>query len=175
MNADLLCGSLAEPSRLRTYSAVVLGARTPDQIAAATGLSPAVVGKSAQRLLKTGLLTASADGLHAVEDVFKNAARSSHREPEPLDPDPARAAVLRAFIRDGRLTHFPTHPAKTRTVLEHLVTSFDPDRDYPESEVNTILNAWHPDHAALRRLLVDNQLLTRTNAIYRRTPDRSTT
>ncbi|MEV8371479.1 DUF2087 domain-containing protein [Kribbella sp. NPDC056861] len=168
MNADLLCGSLAEPARLRTYSAIVLGARTPDQIAAATGLSPAVVGKSAQRLLKTGLLTASADGLHAVEDVFKQAARSARPEIESLDPDPARDAVLRAFIRDGRLTHFPTFPAKTRIVLEYLVTSFDPDRDYPEPEVNTVLNAWHPDHAALRRLLVDNRLLTRTAGIYRR-------
>jgi hypothetical protein len=168
MNADLLCGSLAEPSRLRTYSAVVLGARTPDQIAAATGLSPAVVGKSAQRLLKTGLLTASADGLHAVEEVFKEAARSSRREVEPLDPDPARDAVLRAFIRDGRLTHFPTFPAKTRIVLEYLVNSFEPDRSYPEAEVNTILNTWHEDHAALRRLLVDGRLLTRSAGIYRR-------
>ncbi|NEA32583.1 DUF2087 domain-containing protein [Streptomyces sp. SID13031] len=169
MNADLLCGSLAEPSRLRTYSAVVLGARTPHQIATATGLDPAVIGKAAQRLLKTGLLTASADGLHPVEDVFKEAARSGRREVEPLDPDPARDAVLRAFIRDGRLTHFPTVPAKTRIVLEYLVKSFEPGRSYPESEVNTILNAWHPDHAALRRLLVENQLITRTDAIYQRT------
>ncbi|WBQ01999.1 DUF2087 domain-containing protein [Kribbella sp. CA-293567] len=169
MNADLLCGSLAEPSRLRTYSAVVLGARTPDQIAAATGLSPAVVGKAAQRLLKTGLLTASADGLQAVEHVFKEAARSNRRDPEPLDSDPARDAVLRAFIRDGRLTHFPTFPAKLQIVLEHLVKVFEPGRDYPEPEVNTILNSWHPDHAALRRLLVDSRLLTRTDAIYRRT------
>jgi hypothetical protein len=168
MNADLLCGSLAEPSRLRTYSAVVLRARTPDQIAAATGLSPAVVGKSAQRLLKTGLLTASADGLHAVEEVFKEAARSGRREVEPLDPDPARDAVLRAFIREGRLTHFPTFPAKTRIVLEYLVNSFEPDRNYPEAEVNTILNTWHEDHAALRRLLVDHQLLSRSAGIYRR-------
>jgi hypothetical protein len=169
MNADLLCGSLAEPSRLRTYSAVVLGARTPDQIAAATGLSSAVVGKAAQRLLKTGLLTATADGLHADEDVFKEAVRSGRPERVPLDPDPARDAVLRAFIRDGRLTGFPTVPAKTRIVLEYLLNSFEPDRDYPESEVNTILNAWHPDHAALRRALVESQLLTRTNSIYHRT------
>lgn len=168
MNADLLCGSLAEPSRLRTYSAVVLGARTPDQIAAATGLDSAVVGKAAQRLLKTGLLTASADGLSAVEDVFKQAVRTGRPEREPLDPDPARDSVLRAFIRDGRLTGFPTFPAKTRIVLEYLVNSFDPGRNYPEAEVNEILNTWHPDHAALRRLLVDSGLLSRVDGIYHR-------
>ena len=168
MDADLLCGSLAEPSRLRTYSAVVLGARTPDQIAAATGLDSAVVGKAAQRLLKTGLLTASSDGLFAVEDAFKEAVRTGRPEREPLDPDPARDSVLRAFIRNGRLTGFPTYPAKTRIVLEYLVTSFEPGRSYPEAEVNEVLNTWHPDHAALRRLMVDSRLLTRTNGVYQR-------
>lgn len=168
MDADLLCGSLAEPSRLRTYSAVVLGARTPDQIAAATGLDSAVVGKAAQRLLKTGLLTASSDGLFAVEDAFKEAVRTGRPEREPLDPDPARDSVLRAFIRNGRLTGFPTYPAKTRIVLEYLVTSFEPGRSYPEAEVNEVLNAWHPDHAALRRLMVDGRLLTRTDSVYQR-------
>jgi hypothetical protein len=169
MNADLLCGSLAEPSRLRTYSAVVLGARTPGEIADATGLDAGVVGKAAQRLIKAGLLTASADGLTAVEDVFKDAVRTGRPEREPLDPDPSRDAVLRAFIRDGRLTGFPTFPAKTRIVLEYLVNSFEPGRDYPEAEVNAILNTWHEDHAALRRDLVDFQLLTRTDGIYTRT------
>jgi hypothetical protein len=52
MNADLLCGSLAEPSRLRTYSAVVLGARTPEQIAGVTGLDNAAIHK-----VDAGLLT----------------------------------------------------------------------------------------------------------------------
>jgi len=168
MDADLLCGSLAEPSRLRTYSAVVLGARTPDQIAAATGLGSAVVSKAAQRLLKTGLLTASSDGLFAVEDAFKEAVRTGRPERQPLDPDPARDSVLRAFIRDGRLTGFPTYPAKTQIVLEYLVTSFEPGRPYPEAEVNEVLNAWHPDHAALRRLMVDSRLLTRADGIYQR-------
>ena len=83
-----------------------------------------------------------------------------------LDPDPARDTVLKSFIRDGRLTHFPTFPDKFRIVLEYLVNSFEPGRSYPESEVNEILNRWHPDHAALRRQLVDARLLERSNSIY---------
>ncbi|GAA1569800.1 hypothetical protein GCM10009789_24140 [Kribbella sancticallisti] len=167
MNADLLCGSLAEPSRLRTYSAVVLGARSPEEIAGITGLDHAAVHKSVQRLIKTGLLTAAGDGLRADEEIFKEAVRA-RPEREPLDPDPARDNLLRAFIRDGRLTGFPTFPAKTRIVLEYLVNSFEPGRSYPEPEVNAILNTWHSDHAALRRLLVDYGLLTRTDSVYQR-------
>ncbi|MFI5732847.1 DUF2087 domain-containing protein [Kribbella sp. NPDC051587] len=167
MNTDQLCGLLAEPSRLRTYSAVVLGATTPDQVAGTTGLPNATVGKALQKLIKAGLVTAD-PALQADEDAFKNAVRDQRPAWTPLDPDPARDAVLKAFIRDGRLTHFPTYPEKLQIVLEHIVTSFDQDRDYPEREVNELLNRWHPDHAALRRQLVDARLLTRTASIYRR-------
>jgi hypothetical protein len=166
MNADQLCGLLAEPSRLRTYSAVVLGATTPEQVAGSTGLPAPVVVKALQRLSKGGLITAAGEGLQADEAAFKDAVRESRPEWVPLDPDPARDNVLRAFIRDGRLTHFPTIPAKFQIVLEHLVSDFEPGRSYPESEVNEILNRWHDDHAALRRQLVDAGLLRRTDSIY---------
>ena len=166
MNTDLLCGLLAEPSRLRTYSAVVLGATTPEQVAGSTGLTAPVVHKALQRLAKGGLITESPAGLQADEAAFKDAVREGRPEREPLDPDPDRDAVLKSFIRDGRLTIFPTVPAKFRIVLEYIVNSFEPGRSYPESEVNEILNRWHPDHAALRRELVDAGLLSRSDSIY---------
>ncbi|TDU84372.1 hypothetical protein EV138_6843 [Kribbella voronezhensis] len=168
MDADVLCGLLAEPSRLRTYSAVVLGARGPEEIAGSTGLPLPVVLKSVQRLSKNGLLSSAADGLVADETAFKDAVRSSRPEPEPLDADPARDAVLRAFLRDGRLVIMPTVYSKTLIVLEYLVQSFEPGRTYAEPEVNAILNTFHPDHATLRRQLVDAGLLTRTTNHYTR-------
>jgi hypothetical protein len=168
MNADQLCGLLAEPSRLRTYSAIVLGAATPEQVAGSTGLAAPVVVKALQRLTKGGLIEASRDGFTADVDVFKDAVRENRPEWVPLDPDPARDNVLRSFIRDGRLTHFPTFPDKYRIVLEYFVQAFEVGRCYPEAEVNEILNRFHPDHAALRRGLIDAGLLTRENSVYTR-------
>ncbi|MFG1909665.1 DUF2087 domain-containing protein [Kribbella sp. NPDC048928] len=168
MNADQLCGLLAEPSRLRTYSAIVLGASTPEQVAGSTGLAAPVVVKALQRLTKGGLIAAGRDGFTADGGVFKDAVRENRPEWVPLDPDPARDNVLKAFIRDGRLTHFPTVPDKYQIVLEYFVQSFEVGRAYPESEVNEILNRRHADHAALRRGLVDARLLHRENSIYTR-------
>jgi len=37
---------------------------------------------------------------------------------------------------------------------------------YPEREVDAMLRAWHPDHAALRRHLVDEDLLARDAGMY---------
>lgn len=168
MDTDLICGLLAEPTRLRAYSAVVLGAATPEQIVGSTGLPGPVVMKAVQRLAKGGLISDTGDGLRADVSAFKDAVRENRPARVPLDPDPDRDAVLRAFIRDGRLTIFPTVPAKFRIVLEHVVTSFEPGRAYPEAEVNEILNQWHPDHATLRRGLVDAGLLERTDSVYTR-------
>ena len=67
---------------------------------------------------------------------------------------------------DGRLHTIPTKHAKLLVVLDHLAQSFEPGRVYPESEVNDVLHRFHPDHAALRRYLVEDGFLTREDAVY---------
>lgn len=79
--------------------------------------------------------------------------------------DPVR--TLASFVdADGRLHTIPTKRAKRLVVLDHLAQSFEPGRVYPEAEVNEALNRFHPDHAALRRYLVEEQLLSREDSSY---------
>jgi hypothetical protein len=166
----LLCGLLAEPDRLAVFAAVVLGARTAEKVAGVTGLNAREVAVAVRRLTAGGLVSSTGDGgLIADTGAFKQAVREAAPggEPQPeLDPDPARAAVLRAFIRDGRLMQLPAAHGKRRVVLEHIAASFEPGRKYPERVVNAVLRAWYPDHATLRRYLVDEQLLAREAGRY---------
>ncbi|CAI9418874.1 DUF2087 domain-containing protein [Nocardioides sp. T2.26MG-1] len=75
--------------------------------------------------------------------------------------------VLRAFLTDeGRLHTIPSKHAKLLVVLDHLAQSFEPGQRYREAEVNEILQRFHPDHAALRRYLVENLFLTREDGVY---------
>jgi hypothetical protein len=169
MRADELCGLLAEPDRLAVFSAVVLGARTPDRVAQATGLPARQILTALRRLINGGLINVSGSGLAAHTAAFKGAVRQGLPTPEPepqLDPDPSRASVLRAFIRDGRLRQMPAARGKRRVVLEHIAASFEPGVTYPEREVDAVLRAWHPDHAALRRYLVDEELMARQGGVY---------
>lgn len=182
MRPDVLCGLLAEPARLRVFSAVVLGARTPTEVAAATGL-PVRPVMAALRRLEQGELVRSVEGaLAAADAAFKDALRE-HATPEGgaaggpggrasgagasrRDPDRQKTAVLRAFVVDGRVPQLPSAWAKRRVVLEHIVSVFEPGVKYPEKDVNAILRAFHDDHAALRRHLVDEGLLDRDGGLY---------
>ncbi|MEV6930454.1 DUF2087 domain-containing protein [Dactylosporangium sp. NPDC051485] len=160
---------LAESDRLDVFAAVVLGARTPSAVEAATGIPARLVEPAIRRLQQGGLLVVEDGQLAAARDAFKDAVRASvvQSAPQPrLDPDRQRDLVLRTFIADGRLTQIPAVHGKRMVVLEHIASSFEPGIRYPEREVDAILRAWHDDHAALRRYLVDAGLLSRDSNVY---------
>ncbi len=75
--------------------------------------------------------------------------------------------VLRNFLTDdGRLHTIPSKHSKLLVVLDHIAQSFEPGQSYPEQEVNAIIERFHPDYAALRRYLVEDQFLTREDNVY---------
>lgn len=160
---------LAEPARLRVVGALALGATTAAEVVRATGLDPRDVGAALRRLESGGLVSAEKGELRLHEELFKQAARAQApvRPPdEQLSADPATAAVLRAFVREGRIVGFPVARARRLLLLEHVAAVFEPGVRYPEREVNALLRAWHDDHATLRRYLVDEQLLDRGDGQY---------
>ena len=75
--------------------------------------------------------------------------------------------VLGNFLdADGRLHTIPSKHSKLLVVLDFLSQAFEPGLRYPESRVNEILGEFHPDHAALRRYLVENGFLDRADSHY---------
>jgi DNA-binding transcriptional ArsR family regulator len=181
LNADELVGLLSDPNRFRVVSALALGASTFDEIRAASGLELRAVTRSLTRLADSGLVVvesdAGADARHyLVESAFRIAARraaatrpsASEHEDAPAD----EAKVLRAFVREGRLTSIPSTEKKRLIVLEWLAPNFDPGRRYSEQMVNLILGKFHADTAALRRYLVDYGFLSREAGEYWRSGGR---
>lgn len=72
----------------------------------------------------------------------------------------------RFFSPEGRLHTMPTRHVKRRLVLDRIAQRFEPGRRYAEREVDAVLKEIHDDHAALRRYLVDDGLLTREANVY---------
>lgn len=75
--------------------------------------------------------------------------------------------MLRTFLGpDGRITSLPAKHSKRLVLLDHVARAFEVGVRYPERDVDAILRAFHDDHAALRRYLVDEGFLTRDHGIY---------
>jgi hypothetical protein len=88
-----------------------------------------------------------------------------------LDPAPilnalASDARLRVFLRDGRIETIPAKHSRRRVLLDQIAQAFEPGVRYPERDVSLFLSGLHPDYAALRRYLVDEELLTRADGEY---------
>jgi hypothetical protein len=71
-------------------------------------------------------------------------------------------APLRPFVRNGRITAMPARRSIRLMLLNQVAQAFEPGRRYEEPVVNEVLKALYDDHAALRRYLVDEELMSRT-------------
>ncbi len=172
MDPATVVGLLADPTRLKVVAALALGASTLQDVAEAASLPVKDVALAARRLARAGLVRRDGAALQLRTEQFGAVARAAAEAappPERLSDDPAEDAVLSAFVRRGRLVSIPAQLSKRRVVLEHIVRVFEPGVRYPEREVNALLAVWHPDHAALRRYLVDEGLLSREAGLYWRT------
>ncbi|MFB6812938.1 DUF2087 domain-containing protein [Streptomyces sp. NPDC056347] len=175
MTAQVLAGLLADETRLRVFSAIVLGAATPAEIASATGATAKEVALALHRLTGGGLVADDDGRLTAATGRFKEVLRSpagAERAVAETDTgDEGTAFLLRTFVDGDRLLGVPSRLGRRRTVLAHLAhRHFRPGERYPERAVNDILRGWSDgsgtDHVAIRRYLVELDVLDRSDSTY---------
>lgn len=168
MNAREIVGLLADSDRRRVVAAMILGASGVDDLQRTAGLELRAVVTALHRLEERGLVVRDGDHAYLLEEAFGAAARAAQADPEPVDPDvdPETAKVVRAFVRDGRITSIPVARAKRRVILDWLVQDFEVGKRYSEKMVNLIIGKRHADTAAWRRALVDEELLDRDHGEY---------
>jgi hypothetical protein len=84
---------------------------------------------------------------------------------DALTADPA----LRPFVRDRVVATMPAKASRRRALLNEVALAFEPGERYSEAQIAEFLRRIHPDHAALRRYLVDEGFLDRAGGVYWRT------
>jgi hypothetical protein len=88
-----------------------------------------------------------------------------------LDPASVIEAIaadqrLRVFVKRGRIETMPAKRGRRRLLLDKIAQAFEPGVRYPEHHVSQFLGAIYADYAALRRYLVDEELLSRAGGEY---------
>lgn len=169
--------ALGNSTRLLIVNLIRLAPRHGEELADILKLSPATVSHHLAKLSEVGLLTARKDQYYQIYSLTGDLNRTLGELVNLAQPgtergvreDAYREKVLKAFFVQGCLTQLPAQLKKRRIVLERLVEEFEPERDYPEREVNLILADFHDDFATLRRHFVGEGLMVRERGIYRRT------
>lgn len=142
---EALVSALADPERLLLFARICTG---PDGLPADGDRRTA---KLVKRLIATGMVALSEGRYRPVPEAFRDALAKP-----PSDP-------LETLFNRGRLVAIP-RPGKLRqALLAKLAELFEPGRVYTERDVREKLAPIHDDHAALRRYLVDEGLLQRSN------------
>src|SRR6266550_1489835 len=95
-----------------------------------------------------------------------------------LDPASVIEAIaadqrLRVFVKKDRIETMPARQSRRRLLLDKIAQGFEPGVRYPEHRVSQFLGAIYADYAALRRYLVDEELLSRAGGEYWRSGVRS--
>lgn len=160
--AAALVSALSAPQRIAILAAVIARPGIPlGSVADELDVSLKVLMKDVVRLQDVGLVSLDGHTLSADLSALNEAGDALIAElpiTQLLDDDPHD---LGRFFRLGRLTSFPEDAGTLEQLADLVVRLLPTNSELTEPEVNEILSQVHDDHATLRRLLVDHQLVTR--------------
>jgi hypothetical protein len=162
--------TVLDPDRLAIAGLLALRPHTAGELAAQTGLRERDVLDALGPFVQGGVVERAGDAYRLRPETLRALAQDlPQAAPDQrvlFGMTAEEQGVLTRFFRGSRLVEIPAGRAKRRVVLERIALEFEPGVRYPETEVNERLAAWHPDHAALRRHLVDEGFLDRVAGEY---------
>jgi len=170
--------ALGHPARLLILNLLQMKPRHGEELATILNLKPATISHHLSKLSKAGLLESEKDQYYQtyflIADELNRTLTDMVHLPQhglqaEVEEDAYRKKVLKTFFFFFYLTQIPTQVKKQRIVMEKIVEEFEPNREYPEREVNHILLDFHEDVATLRRSLISFKLMERERGVYRRT------
>lgn len=164
---SLLFKALADPVRLRILGHLAETPHAGHELAERLSLTPPTISHHMRRLVAAGLVDVTPDAQSRIYSLRTSALQELARQPRESAVVKEDDAVIRAFFDGPRLRHLPAARKKRVVVLRRLLERFEPDRTYPEQEVNDLLREANDDVASLRRELVDYGFMVRDRGIYR--------
>ena len=163
--------ALSDPARLRVLGLLADRPHAGHELAERLSLTPPTISHHMRRLVAAGLVDVRQDAQSRIYSLRMDAIRAFSQENDDDQTvqrsDEEVDAVLRSFFDGPRLRQIPRARKKRVIVLKRLLERFEPERPYPEREVNELLREAHDDVATLRRELVDYGFMVRDRGIYR--------
>jgi hypothetical protein len=172
--------ALGNESRLKIVALLADGDLTVRELAEKLDLREPTVSEHLAMLKEAGLVTMRPDGNFRIYSFNAKALYAMNHDLLSRDHLASLASkdnggkagdqddqkVLQNYFEGDRLTTIPAVRKKLLVVLRWLVAQFEIGRQYPEKEVNAIIQRHHEDYATLRRELIGHNLMKREKGVY---------
>ncbi len=174
-----VAAALADRSRLRILGALLAGPKCVEELAAQLGLASSTISFHLKKLRLARLVAVTREQYYTVYTLIPESLRLTVRDLVAAD-DPLmicqtksvvteRRKTLAAYLVNGRLQKMPVQRRKRTIILEEFAALFTPGVRYPEQSVDKMIRTTCDDHCLVRRLLIDEGYLQRTQGVYERT------
>jgi hypothetical protein len=164
-----------DPDRLAVLGLAATGPLDIEEAAHRLSMTVGQVRRAVSRLVEAGLLD---ENLSLDRSVLRALAAALPRD-EPVAAEvlegpwtQSERQILGKYFVGSRLTEIPVSRSARTVVLERLASEFEVGLRYSEKQVNSTIQTFHPDYAALRRYMVDEGFLTRAEGSYWRSGGR---
>ncbi len=172
--------ALADEARIKVVNALIEKPHCAEELSLRLKRAPSTISFHLRKLEEAGIVTKAKTQYYVVYSLkldllqmrlidFLNPS-SAQGNTEKRRLDQYRAKVVRTFFKNGRLLQIPKQWRKRLIVIEEILSVFDNDRDYTEREVNDQISLYYDDYCTIRRMLIDEKLMSRQGGIYRRLP-----
>jgi hypothetical protein len=158
-----------QKERLHILGILAEEATSVPQLAKRTGLKETAVLKHIGRLQKAALIQTTAPLTYQLNGKALDQINQTvfHRG-DSQNKETLRQRVLRHYTDGPHLIRLPDNKNELIEILSWLAELFQSEIAYPEQVVNAMIHQAHPDHAQMRRLLVDYGFLSRSRGIYQK-------
>lgn len=161
--------AVGQRERLHILGILAESARSVPELAKKTELRETAVLKHLGRLKRAALVWETSPYTYQLkENVLEQINYTVFHRDDSQNKETLRQRVLRHYTDGPRLKQLPENGDELREIAGWLAELFELDTQYPEKEVNKRLHQAHPDHAQMRRLLVDYGFMTRSWGVYQK-------
>ncbi|MCB5268433.1 MAG: metalloregulator ArsR/SmtB family transcription factor [Candidatus Cloacimonetes bacterium] len=174
MNNQQLFKALADESRIRILTLLKNQAYCVEDLAESLNLAVSTVSAHLKKLQAAGLVYCQKVQYYSVYHLKQEVLQQSLNElipsSNPSAKDPyaiMREKVLKHYFKDGKCFQLPVQNKKRWIVYEEVIKLIEPGRDYQERELNALITQIHEDYCLIRRELVEEGVLERSDGIYR--------
>ncbi len=176
-NAIKLFKCLADKSRLQILKSLMLEDMYVERLAERLNLTPATISFHLKKLEEAGAVTSYKDQYYMMYSLYKDIFMTSILDIIKEESDDSkmqeerdanyRKKVINAFFQYGKLKSIPSQKKKQRIVYEEIAKAFEKGKTYTEREVNIIIADFNDDFCTIRRDMIGEGLLERSQNIYK--------